>query len=684
MSLATVPTRPPLGSHQRDRTQLHADRARQVLAVDSLIVAVSGGDELAHRIIASSGSPGLDQKSLHLLRRHELQTTSETSPHDLCTEVPSGSWITAPICGTDRVLGSLHILTPRGWRLNQLTQQMLNVFVDRFSELLRSRACMSSDAVADEDLMSVARAMARLALAAETYEALVGGVTAAVAPLFGASKAGIGVWHGDSHYLQLLEGSFGSDAVMAASSQIRGSDPNSGAARVRSSGKPYFTNDLPHDMPKYAVWLQAMGVTKRLMTLPIPITGRIGGVLHIANKDTDFVVEDMDRGLRMLPFVAGAVEHVRLRLEARRNEALAAVVGRAATAVAHRSPLTRFRVSVLDEFCRSIGACMLAIFFTDGTAPVIIGGGSVDAATEEVFLNASANGGSALRTATRRPRAARDVGWTALHAPVVIGGTSEATVSLLRVPCEAFSKDELAAVRRMATVTALAWATDRIQQGRLESARMRERERIADDLHDHVAQVLFTGQLTVQSILEQLDEDEPLFPTATRARDLLARSQTLVRDIIYQLGSAGPGGFIARLATVAETVAEEFGMAVHLSVAPAVASLTEDIPGPTGEIVLRSVREAIVNAAKHAHGSQAWVVVRPRHHRLFIAVEDDGPGMMAGQLTEGYGLRAMRRNLGEHGCSLRIGKSRRGGTRTVIVVPLGIVHVGAGDAPDHY
>jgi hypothetical protein len=38
--------------------------------------------------------------------------------------------------------------------------------------------------------------------------------------------------------------------------------------------------------------------------------------------------------------------------------------------------------------------------------------------------------------------------------------------------------------------------------------------------------------------------------------------------------------------------------------------------------------------------------------------------------SEGYGLRAMRRNLREHGGSLRMGRSRLGGAKSLISIPL--------------
>lgn len=650
-----------------------AAHARGILGVDRVLVTIAGDEPLGERVVASAGDGAVGRSDARLLVKHEQQLAAEGKLRaEAHSRVPgrradAGTWWSSPVRDSDRgVAGTLHVLAPAGWAPDPRTRQMLLTFSGRFASAVSP---VMPGYFADDALIVLAREMSELALTADSYEDLMGGVTAAIAPLLDATKVGIGLWHGDSHYLQLLPGSFGSDAAMAASSQTRGSDPRSGASRVRMTGKPYYTNDLEVGIPRYAPWLRLMGV-HRLMTLPIPIAGRIGGVLHIANKRTPFVDADMEKAAEVVPFVAGAMEQVRHRLETRRNEALATVVTRAGTAVAQGEPLTRFRASVLDEFCSTVGASMLAISFDTGDPPIVVRNGEpADSAAEKAFMAASAGGGTALRTATRRPRAALDVGWSALHAPVMIGGQREATFSLLRVPCEAFSRDEMAAIRRMANITALAWATERFHQERLEAARMRERQRIADDLHDHVAQILFSGQLTVQSILEQLGDNAPLLPAVARARDLLARSQNSIREVINHLSSPIPGGLLPGFSSLAESVKEEFGIRINVSAGPGLAALQDVSPG-TAEIALRATREAAINAAKHAAGCEVWIQLRAQRRRLIVAIEDNGPGMPAKRRAEGYGLRAMRRNLYEHGGLLRIGKSARGGTKYLISFPL--------------
>src|SRR6202022_2955938 len=97
------------------------------------------------------------------------------------------------------------------------------------------------------------------------------------------------------------------------------------------------------------------------------------------------------------------------------------------------------------------------------------------------------------------------------------------TLAALRVRGEPFSRDERHAMGRLANLAALAWASERYQQQRAELARLEERHRIADDLHDDVAQILFGAQLQLDQILEHGELDAAVVAGISRARGLLIR-----------------------------------------------------------------------------------------------------------------------------------------------------------------
>ena len=81
-----------------------------------------------------------------------------------------------------------------------------------------------------------------------------------------------------------------------------------------------------------------------------------------------------------------------------------------------------------------------------------------------------------------------------------------------------FSSDDRHLLLRFAKLTALAWATERYQQQRAELARTEERARIADDLHDDVAQMLFAAQMSLDSVLCDHPELDPPVRDGMHAR----------------------------------------------------------------------------------------------------------------------------------------------------------------------
>lgn len=63
---------------------------------------------------------------------------------------------------------------------------------------------------------------------------------------------------------------------------------------------------------------------------------------------------------------------------------------------------------------------------------------------------------------------------------------------MLRLPHEPFLAHEEDAMRRLADLLSLARTTETYHRERVETARLRERERIADGLHDTEGQVVVT------------------------------------------------------------------------------------------------------------------------------------------------------------------------------------------------
>ena len=208
------------------------------------------------------------------------------------------------------------------------------------------------------------------------------------------------------------------------------------------------------------------------------------------------------------------------------------------------------------------------------------------------------------------------------------------------------------------------------QQQLEDSARTVERQRIADDLHDQVAQLLFAARLSLDGALETAGMPEAAAAKVERGRQLLLRADAATRRVMNENSLATHDGLSDRLAAVARSVEEEFDRRVALDIAPIVVDADPRLSGAVLNLLARAAREALVNAVKHAGPCQLGVrVTVTGGNRLLLTVTDRGIGLSA-QRVDGYGTAALRRAVRSHGGVLRVHRVPTGGTRVAVSFPL--------------
>ncbi|PYE12457.1 histidine kinase [Williamsia limnetica] len=512
--------------------------------------------------------------------------------------------------------------------------------------------------------------LAEVGLNASTYDHVVQGISDALLPIVGAQSVGIAIWSDAKRYLQLVPGSFGASADMVASSQVDATDRRSGAARVISTGQAYYTNDAVGEIPGFEGWMRGFGIDQ-LLTAPLVTGGVSNGVLHVANRHSGFIPANLAQVETLAPFVAAAVEHVRRRTALRKSEALSKIVAETASSIAGGRTLEHVAAGPLRRYQEAAGCVALAISFASDQSPRIFSCKSdvPDQAIED-FVREAPQNRPRIWLQLLRPVGVGDAGASAVHVPVVVGGKRQATLSLLRIPGVPFSRAEQWSIQRLTNVIALAWATESYELGKAHVARVQERQRIADDLHDHVAQILFSAKLTLQSLSEDLDATDAAAAPVNRARELLVRSELALRDSIDHLTVTESEFLVDRLRSVVAQVEEEFQIPIRLEINDADFPTLENIAPQVADAALRAAREGMVNAAKHAGPCRVTVVLKPAgDHRFLVAVIDDGLGTSANR-SDGHGLSAIRRLIRQFGGSVRLSRNEPPLMRFEVILPL--------------
>ena len=181
-------------------------------------------------------------------------------------------------------------------------------------------------------------------------------------------------------------------------------------------------------------------------------------------------------------------------------------------------------------------------------------------------------------------------------------------------------------------------------------ATVEERQRLAREIHDGVAQEL-------ASLGYLVDELAHTATTESQGRKLLSLRGEITRVVnelrlsIFDLRSEvdTSGGLGSALSTYVRTVGARSGLTVHLTLDEAPRRLRNDVESE----LLRIAQEAVTNARKHSQGENLWVDCRIRPPSAYISIQDDGGGLGAAR-PDSYGLKIMRERAERIGAELEI------------------------------
>jgi PAS domain S-box-containing protein len=151
----------------------------------------------------------------------------------------------------------------------------------------------------------------------------------------------------------------------------------------------------------------------------------------------------------------------------------------------------------------------------------------------------------------------------------------------------------------------------------------RERQRIAGELHDYLAQMLVVTRLKMNHA-SQLIAPHPACAVLQEADQLIDQSLTYTRTVVAELmpPTLRQFGLAAGLRWLGERM-EQQGLMVHVDVPAAAPPLSEDHT----TMLFQCVRELLFNVLKHAGTDRASVTMTDDGQgKLEIVVHDDGVG----------------------------------------------------------
>jgi signal transduction histidine kinase len=198
------------------------------------------------------------------------------------------------------------------------------------------------------------------------------------------------------------------------------------------------------------------------------------------------------------------------------------------------------------------------------------------------------------------------------------------------------------------------------QQREAELAVLRERERLARDLHDSLGHTLVALSVQLEAI-QRLYRVAPAQASAQvdEMKALARSSMAALRRSLAGLRAPGLGDSALRSALQALCV--DFGQRTGVEIECHLDEVADDMSSALAEAIWRVAQEALANVEKHAHARKVQVSLAGEPGSIVLRVTDDGVGLPPGAESSPnrFGLRGMRERVEGLGgtLTLRSGES---------------------------
>ncbi len=199
-----------------------------------------------------------------------------------------------------------------------------------------------------------------------------------------------------------------------------------------------------------------------------------------------------------------------------------------------------------------------------------------------------------------------------------------------------------------------------------------ERTRIAREIHDGIAQMIYMLSLSLETAIDRVggDPDEQ----RQRLRDLTVLAKNAlweVRQYIFDLRPllSGGEGFVGAL----QGQVKEFQAVSSLPVELSVSGQPVRLPVETSASLYRIVQEGLGNIFRHARAAHVRLGIEFTDSAIRLAIEDDGIGISEAEPggRVGHGMGNLRRRVDELGGALEVISGEGKGTRLEVTVPVG-------------
>ncbi len=198
-----------------------------------------------------------------------------------------------------------------------------------------------------------------------------------------------------------------------------------------------------------------------------------------------------------------------------------------------------------------------------------------------------------------------------------------------------------------------------------EMAILRERNRIAREVHDTIGHTLTTVLMGLEACRRLLDADsEETGERLAMVQDQVRKGLQELQDSIRKINERGD--IIDMESAVEELLNEtrrQTGVDSHKEI-----STFSPLNSQVKKIMLRVLQEGITNAIKHGECTELEVRIDEDEDYIYLLLQDNGRG--ESEIEYGFGLNSMEERIGELGGELSVSSTKGEGFELLVKLPL--------------
>jgi len=204
-----------------------------------------------------------------------------------------------------------------------------------------------------------------------------------------------------------------------------------------------------------------------------------------------------------------------------------------------------------------------------------------------------------------------------------------------------------------------------------QAAIQSERVRLSRDLHDAIAQRLFSLSVSTSTLPEMIQTNQE--KGIQQARIIASLAEQTLLDLRALLVELRPTNLIQRgLSDALHTLCHEWQITHHIPVECSLMLSGRHIPSAVEDTIYRVTQEALNNVAKHAQAESVHVSLVEGQKQITFSVSDSGRGFLV-PVTAGngkFGLNTMQERARAVGGHLTIESDAGRGTTVQMILPL--------------